>query len=170
MSSGGRKLPVVERWGGIRAIQRKIKRATVIDENREGIAEELLLLAQSKVTDVVAWDGQAVTVKDLASLPDAVQRTIKKLKVTPTAHGPMVEVELHDKVAALRLVAKAAGLLETERQSHVPSVIGIEITPPRSGDVSVPAVSAVVSARPGVPALVEPMPEEDDGDDGGDDG
>ena len=135
MSSGGRKLPVVERWGGIRAIQRKLKRSTVIDENREGIAEELLLLAQSKVTDVVAWDGQAVTVKDLASLPDAVQRTIKKLKVTPTKLGPMVEVELHDKVAALRLVAKAAGLLDTERQSHVPSVIGIEITPPRSGDV-----------------------------------
>jgi hypothetical protein len=79
----------------------------------------------------------------------------------------MVEVELHDKVAALRLVAKAAGLLETERQSHVPSVIGIEITPPRGGDVSVPSVSAVVSARPELSALVEPMPEDDDGGDDG---
>ena len=55
---------------------------------------------------------------------------IKKIKVTPTKLGPQLEVELHDKVAVLRGLAKAAGLLEQHEDMERPSVVGIVMQGP----------------------------------------
>ena len=57
-------------------------------------------------------------------------KAIKKIKVTPTKLGPQLEVELHDKVAVLRVLAKAAGLLEQQEDMDRPSVVGIVMQGP----------------------------------------
>ena len=77
------------------------------------------------------WDDKGnVTIKDTKNISDAAVKAIKKIKVTPTKLGPQLEVELHDKVAVLRVLAKAAGLLEQQEDMDRPSVVGIVMQGP----------------------------------------
>ena len=50
--------------------------------------------------------------------------------MTPTKNGPQIEVELHDKVSVLRVLAKATGLLEQEQDADKPSVVQINMSGP----------------------------------------
>ena len=57
-------------------------------------------------------------------------RSIKKIKVSGK-DGENIEIEMHDKIRSLQVVAKAAGLLEQpEDDTDKPSVIGIQIQGP----------------------------------------
>ena len=77
------------------------------------------------------WDEKGnVTIKDTKNISEAALKSIKKIKVTPTKLGPQLEVELHDKVAVLRVLAKAAGLLEQHEDMERPSVVGIVMQGP----------------------------------------
>ena len=69
-------------------------------------------------------------IKDSKNISEAALKSIKKIKVTPTKLGPQLEVELHDKVAVLRVLAKAAGLLEQQEDMDRPSVVGIVMQGP----------------------------------------
>ena len=51
-----------------------------------------------------------------------IPEAIKKIKVTPTKMGPQLEVELHDKVGVLRVLAKATGLLDPQEDDDSSSV------------------------------------------------
>ena len=51
--------------------------------------------------------------------------------MTSTQAGPQVEIEMHDKVAVLRILAKAAGLLEQQEDMDKPSVVGIVMEGPK---------------------------------------
>ena len=42
-----------------------------------------------------------------------------------------MQIEMFDKVGVLRILAKASGLLDNPEQSDKPSVIGINIKPPK---------------------------------------
>ena len=44
--------------------------------------------------------------------------------------GPQLEVELHDKVGVLRVLAKASGLLEQQEDMDRPAVVGIVMQGP----------------------------------------
>jgi len=118
--------PPLDRFGGIRVVQRRLKKSEVIEHNKENVAQELIDIATAKINDIVYWDGQGnVSVKDPKDIPDAAIKAIKKIKVIPTKEGPQVEVELHDKVSVLKTLAKASGLLEQQEDTDKPSVVGI---------------------------------------------
>ena len=78
------------------------------------------------------WDEKGnVTIKDTKNISEAALKSIKKIKVTPTKLGPQLEVELHDKVAVLRVLAKRLfGLLEQHEDMERPSVVGIVMQGP----------------------------------------
>ena len=102
------------------------------DDEKEAVRQELLSIAGSNLTDVIQWDVAGnINLIDSASLPAHVQKSIKKIKVTPGAYGNSIEVEMHDKLAALRVMARYHGLTEPNSDSDTrPSVIGINIKGP----------------------------------------
>ncbi len=108
-----------------------MQKSEIIEHNKERVAKELVDIAQANITDIMEWDDKGnVTIKDTKNISDAAVKAIKKIKVTPTKLGPQLEVELHDKVAVLRVLAKAAGLLEQQEDMDRPSVVGIVMQGP----------------------------------------
>ena len=130
--------PPLDRFGGVRVVHRRIQKSETIEHNKEAVAKELIAIGTANITDVVSWDEAGnVFVKDALSLSDSAIKAIKKIKVTPTKAGPQLEVEMHDKVAVLRILAKAAGLLEQQEDIDKPSVVGIVMQGPEPIDAEV---------------------------------
>jgi len=101
------------------------------EEQKRAVLEELQELAGSDITSVLSWDDEGeISLRASADLAPGVRRTLKKVKVTPTTNGNQVEVEMHDKMSALRLLAKHHGLLDPGAEQNRPSVIGINMTGP----------------------------------------
>jgi len=102
-------------------------------DKREAVVQELEAIASGVITDVLNWDdlGQ-VFLTPSEKLSERSRRGIKKVKVTPTQHGNSIEVEMHDKLSALRLLAKHRGLLELNSDDQRPSMIGINVTGPKT--------------------------------------
>ena len=120
-------------WGGIRPLTKRLGRNQIIERNRDGIATELICLGVTKLTDFMSWDEDGkVRIKASRDIPEGAMKALKKIKVTTDKDGNnTLEIELYDKVAALRVLARAAGLLDTpEDDSDKPSVIGINMTGP----------------------------------------
>ena len=113
---------------------RRARRALVMgsDDEKEAVKQELSTIAASDITQVMSWDEQGrVTLKDAKDVPIHTRKAIKKVKVTPTRMGNAIEVEMHDKVSALRMLAKHHGLLEPGLdKSDRPSVLGINLHGP----------------------------------------
>ena len=123
--------PPLDRFGGVRVVQRRIQNSEIIEHNKESVAKELVDLGKPNIADIMDWDEKGnVTIKDSKNISEAALKSIKKIKVTPTKLGPQLEVELHDKVAVLRVLAKAAGLLEQQEDMDRPSVVGIVMQGP----------------------------------------
>lgn len=122
----------VERFGGVKAVQNRLRgRSDVIAQNKEAIAEELVSMALTNLTDVITWDEAGnVKVKASADIPDKALRALKKIKVSYVKGQPTLELELHDKVKTLQVLAKAAGLLEVQLENNAPSVVGIKMVGP----------------------------------------
>lgn len=120
-------------WGGIRPLQRRLGRLEMIERNRDGIAAELLSLGLASVTDIVSWgDDGKLKIKASKDIPLASLKAIKKVKCTAETRGDVtthtIEFEMWDKVSALRVLARAAGLLDNpDDESDKPSVIGINL-------------------------------------------
>lgn len=94
---------------GYKAIVRR-----AINRAREGVLnrEEILRLdseiADSNVVDLLETDGKGqLKLKPLAELPIHVQRSIKKVKLTP---GGSIDLEMHDKQGAIARLGKHYGL------------------------------------------------------------
>lgn len=111
-------------------IRKRLKGSEIIYDNRDALAQELLRLASSKITDVVDIADGTVTLKELSDIPEQALSAIKKIKVTPMRSGDQVEVEMIDKVRVLQMLAKSAGLLDTEKQIDKPSIVNIEMVMP----------------------------------------
>jgi hypothetical protein len=108
-----------------------VQKSEIIEHNKESVAKELVDIAQANISDIMEWDDKGnVSIKDTKNISDAAVKAIKKIKVTPTKLGPQIDVELHDKVAVLRVLAKAAGLLEQQEDMDRPSVVGIVMQGP----------------------------------------
>lgn len=101
------------------------------DERREAVVQELEALSGSEITDVLSWDEMGrVQVRASDQLSPRARRAIKKVKITPGEEGNTIEVEMHDKLSALRLLAKHRGLLEPNSDDRRPSMIGINVKGP----------------------------------------
>ena len=112
-------------------INKRIRGSKIIYENRDELAMELMRLGSAKITDVIDWDAEGnVNVKPIEEIPDNALTAIKKIKVTPSAKGDILEVEMIDKVRVLQLLAKSAGLLDAEKEIDKPSVVSIEMVMP----------------------------------------
>ena len=122
------------RFGGVKAFEKRLKgRSSVIAHNKEAVAQTLVDIASANLTDVVTWNDQGeVKVKSSADIPDATASAIKKIRVTRSKNGePVLELEMHDKVSVLKVLAKSAGLLEPiPAESKTPSVVGIKMVGP----------------------------------------
>lgn len=103
------------------------------EERKQAVVAELEAIGAGEITDILSWDSlgriQLVASEDL---PDRARRAIKKVRVVPNEHGNSIEVEMHDKISALRLLAKHRGLLEPNANETRPSMIGINITGPKT--------------------------------------
>lgn len=105
--------------------------------NREAISYEMLNMVRTNILDIMSWDGDGnVTIKPSSQIPEYALAAIKNVKVRTDRDGnSTLDVELYDKVALLRLLAKASGLLDAPDDSDKPSVIGINVQPPEVVDV-----------------------------------
>ena len=128
---GKRVVPPVGRFGGVGEIRKRLRGSQIIYDNRDGLATEMLGIAQAKITDIFDWNGQKLELKDAKDIPEAALAAIKKIKITPTQSGEdIVEVELVDKVRVFQLLAKSAGLLDTEKDGDKPAVVDIQMVMP----------------------------------------
>lgn len=97
------------------------------------VEAEVEALASAEITDVVRWDRDGnvfVTASD--DLSARGRKAVKKIKVTPTEHGNQIEVEMHDKVSSLRLLARVRGMLAQDQfDDERPGLIGINIRGPK---------------------------------------
>jgi hypothetical protein len=131
-------IPPLTNWGGVRSVQRRLERSTTIVANKEAVAFALLSMANTKLTDIMSWDEHGnVTVKPSHLIPEHALHAIKSIKVNSKKDSDgnvysTLDIELYDKVAVLRLLAKAAGLLDNpDDGSEKPSVIDINVVAPR---------------------------------------
>lgn len=106
-------------------------------ERREAVRQELQAVAAGQLTDVVTWEtdhqGHVTDVKVVPSdqLSERARRSIKKVKVTTTKFGTDIEIEMHDKLSALRMLAKIEGLTaDADDADKRPSLVGINIKGP----------------------------------------
>ena len=121
--------PVVK-YGGVRMLQKRIKRSEIIDHSRDAVAQELVDLSTSNITDIIDWENGKIRLKEISEIPEKALRSIKKIRVYGKENSNF-EVEMHDKIRSLQTVAKAAGLLEQEKSDDdKPAVIGIKIEGP----------------------------------------
>lgn len=128
----------IKRFGGIRELERRLKgRSQVLEQNKEAVAAELMAMGFSNLHDVVSWDAEGnIQIKPTEEIDDAALRAIKRIK-TSTRHDKeggrtvTTEIELHDKVRVLQVLAKACGLLDKqEKAANAPSVVGIKMVGP----------------------------------------
>jgi len=131
-------IPPLTNWGGVRSVQRRLERSTTIVANKEAVAFALLSMANTKLTDIMSWDEHGnVTVKPSHLIPEHALHAIKSIKVSSKKDSDgnvysTLDIELYDKVSVLRLLAKAAGLLDNpDDGSEKPSVIDINVVAPR---------------------------------------
>ncbi len=99
---------------------------------KEAVKQELNAIAASNITDVLQWtESGGMALLRSSDIPKHVQKAIKKVRVTPNQYGNAIEVEMHDKLSALRVLARYHGLTEPNSDSDSrPSVIGINMKGP----------------------------------------
>jgi hypothetical protein len=115
----------IGRFGGVRLAQRRIRTSETLEQHKEAVAQELIALGTTSITEIMNLDGTLKAEKDI---PDYALRAIKK--ITPMPDG-RIAIEMHDKVSVLRILAKAAGFLESaEKESDKPSIVGINMKGP----------------------------------------
>ena len=118
--------------------QQRSALASSDEDRREAVVQELEAIGAGEATDVIQWDDMGrVTLTPSDQLSDRARRAVKKVKVTPNQFGNQIEVEMHDKLSALRLLAKHRGLLEPNAGDQKPSMIGINITGPTAKIVEI---------------------------------
>lgn len=125
------KLPSVKgRFAGVGAITKRLRGSSIIYDNRDQLANQLLSLASANITDVLEWENNDVRIKEIGEIPKNALQAIKKIKVTPTRSGDQIEVEMIDKVRVLQMLSKSAGLLDQEKESEKPAVVDVTMVMP----------------------------------------
>lgn len=74
------------------------------------VLTELAHLAFSDMRQFAAWGPDGVKVKDSEDLSEDAARCVAEVSQTVTQHGGSIRFKLHDKVAAVKLVAEHLGM------------------------------------------------------------
>jgi len=134
------------------------------DDEKEAVKKELQAIAASNITDVLQWTATgAMALLNSRDIPMHVQKSIKKVKVTPNQYGNAIEVEMHDKLSALRVLARYHGLHEPNSDSDSrPSILGINLKGPEVTTYEV-LDDGESNERDGSEPEIDPTPKGDDG-------
>ena len=127
-------IPPLTNWGGVRSVQRRLERSSTIMANKEAVAYALICMGNTKFTDFASWDEHGnVTIKPSHLIPEHALMSIKSIEQKVDRNGnSFLKIEQYDKVAVLRILAKASGLLDNpDDGSEKPSVIDINVVAPR---------------------------------------
>jgi hypothetical protein len=114
-----------------------MERSATITGNREAIAYQMVSMAMTNITHIATWDEDGrLKVKSASQIPEHALASIKKINARVDKDGnSYLEIELYDKVALLRLLAKASGLLDNpDDGSEKPSVIDVNVVAPDRGE------------------------------------
>ena len=132
----------MDRFGGVRIVQKRIQKSEVLEHHKDAVAQELIDIATSSIDEIIDWDSSGyVRVKSPDEISNKAIKAIKKIKMTPTKEGPQLEVELHDKVSVLRTLAKATGMMDKQEDLDKPSVVGIVMHGPEQPIIDVEPVN-----------------------------
>ena len=127
---GNRVIPPVGRFGGIGDLQKRLRGSQIIYDNRDDLARVMLQIASAKITDIVTWENGVSTLKDVKDINEAALKAIKRVKITPTKQGDVIDIEMVDKVRVMQMLAKSSGLLDQEKDGDKPAVVSIEMLMP----------------------------------------
>ena len=127
---GNRVIPPVGRFGGIGDLQKRLRGSQIIYDNRDDLARVMLQIASAKITDIVTWENGVSTLKDVKDINEAALNAIKRVKITPTKQGDVIDIEMVDKVRVMQMLAKSSGLLDQEKDGDKPAVVSIELVMP----------------------------------------
>ena len=119
-----------KRFPAVGEVTKRLRGSSIIYDNRDQLAEQLLMLAGANISDVLEWSDNNVSIKEIKDIPASALQAIKKIKVTPTRSGDQIEVEMIDKVRVLQILSKSAGLLDQEKDSEKPAVVDIQMVMP----------------------------------------
>ena len=122
-----RVLPRLDNFASVRQIKRKIKGSEVIYKNRDALAQELINIGTANISDIVTWENNEATVKNVKDIPEYALSAIKRVRILKDG---TLDIEMVDKVRVLQLLAKSAGLLDVEKDADKPSVIDIKMVGP----------------------------------------
>lgn len=129
MARKANTVPPIGRFGGAEVVKRRIGRSETLAQNKEAVAAELIAMGTARVTDII--DLATGQIKDIEDIPDYALAAIKKVTAGP--HG--TTIELFDKVSVLRVLAKASGMLDVEKNQDKPSIVGINMKGPEVVEV-----------------------------------
>ena len=124
------KLPKMNgRFAGVGAITKRLRGSSIIYDNRDELANQLLGLASANITDVLEWSDNNVSIKEIKDIPERALQAIKKIKVTPTRSGDQIEVEMIDKVSVADAIqeCRVAG---PRKESEKPAVVDVTMVLP----------------------------------------
>ena len=122
-----RVLPRLDNFASMRQIQRKIKGSEVIYKNRDALAQELINIGTANISDIVTWENNEATVKNVKDIPEYALSAIKRVRILKDG---TLDIEMVDKVRVLQMLAKSAGLLDQESEGDKPAVIDIKMVGP----------------------------------------
>ena len=145
---------------------RQARKALAIgtSDEKEAVKLELQAIAASNITDVLHWtEGGHMALLKSTDIPLHVQKAIKKVKVTPNQYGNSIEVEMHDKLSALRVLARYHGLMESNSDADSrPSILGINLKGPEVTTYEV-LDDGESDERDGPESEIDQTPKGDDG-------
>ena len=133
------------------------------DSEKDAVKQELAAIGASNITDVLQWtESGAMALLRSSDIPMHVQKAIKKVKVTPNQYGNAIEVEMHDKLSALRVLARYHGLTEPNSDSDSrPSILGINLKGPEVTTYEV-LEDGESNECDGSEPTIDPTPKKDD--------
>ena len=102
---GNRVIPPVGRFGGIGDLQKRLRGSQIIYDNRDDLARVMLQIASAKITDIVTWENGVSTLKDVKDINEAALTAMKRVNITPTKQGDVIDIEMVDKVRVRQMLA-----------------------------------------------------------------
>lgn len=111
-----------------RQLEERVEKAGL---EAEDVMEELMRLAFSDLREHVGWGPKHVTLKESAGLTDEAAAAVAEVSKTVGEYGSSYKIKLHDKLGALRDLAKIAGMYPKDGSSGVNVNVNIDNRPKR---------------------------------------
>ena len=119
--------------------ERRAALASKVEVTQADVLRELARVAFSDLRDLVSWGAGGVEVKPSSELTDDVSGSVSEVVETRNRLGTTTRVKMHDKLAALRVLATYTGLIRESGDTYVDA---------RSVNLHVDeAIAAILEAR-----------------------